>query len=308
MAKNYYVIIILTVLFYSCTEPYFKNDYVDNSPTSGKLKVYYDEGMRLHIHNQTLTFQSQYPRAEVKLFEVPEGEAVQALYNDSCKAIMISRLLNKQETKAFQSKGYNPKYSAIAKSGVALITNLHTSIIQLSVNQVKELLSKPFMIKDSTLKDIKLKAVFDKNNSSVIHYLADSILQGQKFSSECNSLSSSLEAINYVAQNKNTIAFIDFAWLSDEDDSIFKANKGKIKFIAISKTQNEVAEYPNQSTFKLGTYPFTRTVYIYRNAGEFSLAKGFESYVAGPKGQLTFLKQGILPHRQSERSIEAKTE
>jgi hypothetical protein len=45
-----------------------------------------------------------------------------------------------------------------------------------------------------------------------------------------------------------------------------------------------------------------------RKTGEFSLAKGYESFVAGPKGQLTFLKQGLLPHRQSERQIKINLE
>jgi hypothetical protein len=105
----------------------------------------------------------------------------------------------------------------------------------------------------------------------------------------------------------NTIAFIDFAWLSDKDDSLFKANQHKIKFIAVSKPGSNIGEYPHQSSLKLGNYPFQRTVYVYRKTGDFSLAKGFESFVAGPKGQLTFLKQGLLPTRQSERALDIKT-
>ena len=62
----------------SCDTTYFKNDYVDNSPTSGKLKVYYDEGLRLHIENQVYTFESQYPGAKVEPIETTENEAVQA--------------------------------------------------------------------------------------------------------------------------------------------------------------------------------------------------------------------------------------
>jgi hypothetical protein len=44
-----------------------------------------------------------------------------------------------------------------------------------------------------------------------------------------------------------------------------------------------------------------------RKTGEFTLAKGFESFVAGPKGQLTFLKQGLLPIRQAERNVTINT-
>jgi len=291
------------LLLCSCTQ-YFKNDYVDNSPTSGRLKVVYDEGLSLHARNQAFTFESQYPNAHLELFSSSESDAVQDLYNDSCQAILISRGLTTNEKNAFGNKGFFPKYSAVAYSGVALITSSATAINRLSYEQIIELLSKSFSGRDSANNPVPLSVILDKNNSSVVHYLADSILKGIKFSSSVNILNSTLESINYVAKNKNTVAFIDFAWLSDVDDSISKANKSRIKFICISGPSSSNAfEYPSQSSFKLNTYPFRRTVYLYRKTGDFTLAKGFESFVAGPKGQLTFLKQGLMPARQSERAI-----
>lgn len=298
--------IVACLFFLSSCSNYFKNDYNDNSPTSGKLKVYYDEGLELHVKNQTLTFESQYEHAAVELFRSSENEAVQALYNDSCEDIVISRLLSDKEKKAFESKGFFPKYSAIAKSGIAFITNINTPVTKLSFESIADLITRPFTAKDSAGNDIKLTVLFDKKNSAVLHYMLDSLLKNKPLSANCNILNSSLESINYVAKNKNTIALIDFAWLSDVDDSIYKANKTTIKFIAVSKPNSNNFYYPDQSNFKLGLYPFTRTVYVIRKTGDFTLAKGYESFLAGPKGQLTFLKQGLLPARQGERSIQVK--
>ncbi len=295
--------VLLSLLLISSCKNYFKNDYIDNSPTSGKLKLYYDEGLQHHIENHIYTFESFYPNAHILPIQTSENEAVQALYNDSCKAIVISRMLNDAEQKAFASKKYIPKYSAVAKSGVALITNINTQIDKLNYEQVIDLLTKPFICKDSISNDTKLSVLIDKKNSAVMHYLLDSVLKGKPFSANCNVLNSSIESINFVAKNKNTIAFIDFAWLSDEDDSLNKVNKLFIKFIPISKANSSTFELPNQSSFKLDTYPFTRTIYVYRNTDDFSLAKGFETFVAGPKGQNTFLKQGLLPTHQQERQI-----
>lgn len=291
----------------SCKGP-FKNDYKDNSPTSGKLKVYYDEGLALHVKNQVATFESQYKNAAIELFQTSESEAVQALYNDSCEAIVISRLLTDKEAKAFASKRFSPKYTAVAKSGIAIIANITTDINRMSYEQIIKLLSGAPSFKDSTGKEQTLTLLFDKNNSAVLHYMLDSVLKARKLPSNCSILNSSIESINYVANNKNSIAFIDFAWLSDADDSIYKANTGKIKFLSVSKPKSDSFELPSQSSFKLGTYPLIRTVYVMRKTGEFSLAKGFESFVAGPKGQLTFLKQGLLPCRQAERRIKVDLE
>ncbi len=99
----------------------------------------------------------------------------------------------------------------------------------------------------------------------------------------------------------------DYAWLSDVDDSITKYYSNKLKILGIELDKGKIT-YPSQSSFKLGVYPYTRKIYCYRKTGDFTLAKGFETFVAGPKGQMTFLKQGLLPFKQQERMIEVKFE
>jgi ABC-type phosphate transport system substrate-binding protein len=300
--------ILFAILALQACENYYKDDYKDNSPTSGKLKVYYDEGLRLHVKNQVATFESQYPKVELHLHEVSENHAVQALYNDSCESIILSRKLTDLELKAFASKQHTPNCSAVAKSGIAIIANAQCTFNFISYNEMKNLLLNGQAIKDSLGNMVVPSVLFDKNNSSVLHYMLDTILGAKKLSAVCNILNSTQESIDYVATHANYIALIDFAWLSDADDSIYKANKNHIKFIGINKPGTHEYAFPNQSSFKLETYPLLRTVYVYRKTGDFTLAKGFESFVAGPKGQLTFLKQGLLPTRQAERRIEVNME
>ena len=81
-----------------------RNQYRENTPTSGKLKVYYEEGIKKHVENQVYTFEALYQNAEVELHMSPEADAIQALLNDSCEAIVISRLPNEQEKKNFLAK------------------------------------------------------------------------------------------------------------------------------------------------------------------------------------------------------------
>lgn len=292
------------LLFFSC-DNYYKNDYVDNSPTSGKLKVYYSEGLQTHLKNQAYTFSAQYNNAEVELFSACESEIISAFLNDSCKAIVISRLLGEQEVKAFDQKKLHPMYSPLAKSGVALITSANTNITKLTIEQIKELLSGELTLTDSLGNSISPLAVVDSKCSSVAHYLLDSVIQKNQFGSKCFAVNSSDELIEKIIEQPNQIGFIDFAWLSDADSDLFKLYKDKIKFIAVGRTDS-IYFAPNQSSFKTGEYPFTRTIYLLRRTDDFSLAKGFEAFMAGPKGQLTFLKQGLLPVRQAERKIEVK--
>lgn len=302
-------IVLMTACLFlaSCDGKMFKDDYVDNSPTSGKLKVYCDEGLRSHIRNQEFTFESQYPNADVEVVYRAEGEAINALFHDSCRAIVISRELSEKEKASFTSKTLNPRPAGVAYSGIALITNVGTKLDKLSMVQLQQMLIQPFVCTDSIDANCKITIVFESNKSSVVNYLKDSVVKGKDFSQNCSALKNTLEVINYVAKTPNAVGIIDFAWISDKDDSLTKANVGKIKFIPIGRGNGAYYE-PNQSSFKTGDYPLTRKVYVYTQAPAFSLAAGFQTFVAGPKGQMTFLKQGLLPYTQQERSVHVNLE
>lgn len=298
--------VIALAVFVSC-ERFHRDDYQDNSPTSGKLKVYYDEGLRLHVLNQVFTFEAQYERVDVEPMERTDDQCVIALLNDSCEAIFISRLLNEQETHAFSTKKYNPRYSHVATSGIALIANTGLPLRQINAVDLGRLLQGDLKVKDSTGKELDIRFVIDRSNSSVMRFLMDSLMPGKTFGAHCSSTGSSPAAIEYVAKDPGTIAVVDFAWMSDRDDTLFKRLAGKVRFLGL-RNKEGVVSYPSQSSFKTGEYPLSRKIYVMRKTGEFTLAKGFESFVAGPKGQLTFLKQGLLPARQAERNIEISME
>ncbi len=282
--------------------------YEKNTPTSGDLIVFYDEGLGSHVLNQAYTFEALYPRVNLHLHSSTEDAAIQALYTDSCEAIVVSRLLNPQELRAFASRNYTPKYSLVARTGLALITSSETALHSLSVSEVKDLVTNSGrQIHDESGKILDLGVVFAGQNSACLHYVLDTLLKSKKLSPNCSILNSSTETINYVANHKNTIGVINYAWLSDSDDSLYKANTGKLCILAIGQDDDSLRYLPDPSNFKLGTYPFTQNIYVIRKQGDFTLAKGFESFVMGPKGQLTFLKQGLLPGRQGERSVHIKT-
>lgn len=303
--KHNFIYLIFAFVFTSCNQ-YFKNDYDDNSPTSGKLKVYYDEGLTSHVKELTTLFEANYTNAKIQLKACNDDEAIQALLNDSCKAIIVSRPLSLIEEKNFKAKKWMPDNSVVALNGLGILVNYSFPIKSLSTNQIYKLLSEENVLTDSTGNNITVNVVFDKNNSSVLHYLKDSILKTKKFAKHCNTLTNAIEAIDYVSKNKSSIAFIDYASFSDVDDTLNKFYNSKVKFIAIKKNNNDTAFLPNQSSFLLNQYPFIRKIYVYKTASEFSLAKGFQTFIAGPKGQHVFLKGGLMPTKQQERSITVK--
>jgi len=75
------ILFLISIIFFSCglTDDITKKD----SPTTGKINLFYDEGLTLHINNQISTFKTTYTYAEINLVSTDEKTCIEALFNDS---------------------------------------------------------------------------------------------------------------------------------------------------------------------------------------------------------------------------------
>ncbi|HKC68283.1 MAG TPA: substrate-binding domain-containing protein [Bacteroidia bacterium] len=293
------ILFILSILFFISCNTSTKTSDVPNTPTSGELKVFCEEGMLLHIKNQAYTFEKIYFNAKINVQYVNEKQAVEGLYNDSCKVIVISRCLSENELKQFKAKNIYPTQICVAKSALAFVVPVNSTDSVISTEKIKNIISGA---------DTSYNMVFDNENSGTTRFLKDSILQGKPFGKNCFALKNTTELINHIGKNKNTIGALDYAWLSDLDDSISKAFLTTVKTLAVSTNGSKIAYMPDQSNIQTNDYPLCRHVYAIRRSAEFSLGTGFSLFIAGQKGQIMFLKQGLIPYVQPGRVVEINTE
>ena len=189
----------------------------------------------------------------------------------------------------------------MAQDAIAIIVHKNFSDSTISIQQLKQLLKG----NDSNyVKGKHINVVFDNQNSGNTRHLKDSLLPKINFGKNCSALKNTPELITSISQNSLSIGICDFAWLSDRDDVTTKAFLKNVKILAVSKKDFEKAYMPDQSNIATHDYPLLRTICIIRRSSEFTLGKGIETFIAGPVGQLMFLKQGLPPNRQEERLIE----
>lgn len=297
--KPFFAVIISVIIFSSCgmQDDITKND----TPTSGKTNLFFDEGLTLHIQNQIYTFKTTYKYADITLQPSNERECVEALYNDSSKVIAISRPLTEKELSQFKAKNIYPETSTVAGDAIAFVVSKNFADSTISIPELVELLKG----NDSTfIKGQHISLLIDNPNSGSSRQLKDSLIPKDMFGLNCKALNNTPELIKAIASNSLAIGVCDFAWLSDKDDSTTKEFLKSVKILAVSKNNNETAYMPDQSNIATKDYPLCRTICIIRRSAEFSLGKGIETFIAGPTGQLMFLKQGLPPNRQEERLIE----
>ena len=299
MLNKLFLFIISATLFMSCglNDDITKKD----SPTTGKINLFFDEGLTPHINNQISTFKTTYTYAEINLVSTDEKTCIEALFNDSAKVIAISRQLSEEEIAKFKQKNISVNTSVVAKDGIAIIVNKNFNDSSISINQLKQLLSG----NDSLyVKGNHLNIVFDNQNSGSIRQLKDSLLEKTAFGKNCTAVKTTPELIKSISQNTLSIGICDFAWFSDKDDLMTKEFLKTVKILAVSRKDNETGFMPDQTNIATNDYPLLRNICIIRRSSEFTLGKGIETYIAGPIGQIMFLKQGLPPHRQEERLIE----
>jgi phosphate transport system substrate-binding protein len=297
--KSVFLIVVCIIVFNSCG---LKDDIrKKDTPTSGKLTLMYDEGITLHINNQIYTFTTTYKNSHITLIPSNEKACIEALYNDSCKIIAITRELTTKEMAQFVAKNIYPETSTVAYDAIAFIVNKEFSDSVISINQITNLLKGN---DSSFVKSKHISIVFDNQNSGSTRYLKDSLVPNQNFGGNCKAVKNTNELIKAISSNSTSIGVCDYAWLSDKDDNTTKKFLKTIKILSVSRPNNKLAYMPDQSNIATKDYPFTKTICIIRRSSEFSLGKGIETFIAGPIGQLMFLKQGLAPNRQEERLIE----
>ncbi len=307
MLRNILIFTTVSLLWISCAER-DKTGKVLDTITTGEITIAVEEGYKPVIASCIDVFDSIYRTAKINPRYVSEGEAVNALIQDSVQVIIIGRQLTSKESEYFQSRGFSPPTTAIAYDALAIILHPENQDTVLTEQQVQSLLSgKTTIWKEinpkSALGNIQL--VFDNPMSGTLRYVQDSIIAGQELSKQASALKSNAEVIEYVSKNKSAIGIISANWISDTDDGGVQKFMREIKIADVAKETGKEGYGPYQAYLATGDYPYKRTVYIINaQARRNGLGAGFASYLA-KDGQRIMLKDGLLPANAVTRLIKS---
>ncbi|KUG06275.1 PstS family phosphate ABC transporter substrate-binding protein [Solirubrum puertoriconensis] len=289
---------------------------VDDTPTTGNVRVSIDNTFEPILKSHVDTFQKLYQYARIDASYKPEQEAMRDLLDDKVRAVVVARPLNTDEQAVFDRLKIVPRTTPIATDGVAIIVHPSNPDSLLTMVQLRDIFTGTTTkwgqvgSKSSKLGDINV--VFDQNRSSTARYVQDSITRGAALSKQVFASESNPKLIDYVATHPNAIGVIGVNWISDQDDSQAQGFLQKVRVAAISKASQptRTSDYvkPYQAYLATGEYPLRRKLYIISREARAGLGTGFASFVAGNKGQLIFLKSGLMPATGQVRLVQANRE
>lgn len=290
------LILFLALSFCACKRKE-KNGSIEETRTSGTLKMLVDESVGPIVQEEINIFKLDYPQATFLTTIKPELKLLPAFLNDTARVIVLPRMLTKIEEKFYQQRNIKINTSRFAVDGLALITNIGNIDSTINVKDVVDILQG---------KGSGKQLVFDNAYSSTFQYFKQ--LAGiDKFpAKDVYSKNSSNEVIKLIAEDKNFIGILGVNWLSDKNYDWTKyRNNIRILGVKNYKGKPGADKYyqPTQINLINGDYPFLRNINIIDCEGRDGLGTGFAVWLRSQRGQLIVLKSSLAPHKLMPREL-----
>lgn len=284
------------------------------SSTAGTAVMVCDASFENIMQQEIDVFEFCYPYASILPYYIDEFAAMDSLIHGNVRLAVVTRELTRQEAQLLREKKRVPRTKRIAVDAVAVIVNPNNPIENISMGELKEVLSGKITewneLAPSKLG--KIQVIFDHNGSSVVKYMADSVLKGDKYASNVFTADSMSGVFNAVKDRKNAIGVVGVSWISsdlktadlsteelsktlEKDDTTATTFVEDVKVLAVRNDSSIVAYKPYQAYIFSGQYPLYRSIYMICTRSTGTPASGFFSFVTSFQGQKLIQTTGVLP-------------
>ena len=288
----------LIVVFFACNQKN-KQKNEDETILKGSTSVLVDETLLPIVEDQVEVFESLYD-AKIKVNAKSEAETILALSKDTSKIAILSRKLNPEEVKVFESKKIKPRTTVFATDAIAFISNQRNKDTLIALEDVVNFLKG---MTNSKIKGL----VFDNPNSSTVRYMKELAGIKELPSKGLFSFNTNDEVIQFVAENEGMIGVVGVNWLM-EPSLKMRSIVDKINILSVKGIGKTDYFAPTQNNLAEKKYPLTRDLYIINCQGYSGLGMGFASFIAGEVGQRITLKSGLLPVKMPGRNIKTRNQ
>ena len=282
--------LVLVIFLQGCTN----TDQPDtrDTTTSGTINISVDESFKPVIDSQIKVFESQYPKAKIKVHYKPEAECLRDLNNDSIRMVIVTRGLADNEVKILKDTlQFNPMFGPLAFDAIAVITNNQSKDTLFTMEDIRS------MVKGTS--GYKYKVLLDGTSAtSTVRYVVDSILRGSPLSKNIVAAKNSEGVIDYVSNNTDAIGLIGVSWTGNKDDPqqtsfLQKVTIAELECVGCKGTYVK----PYQANIAMARYPMIRPLYYILKENYEGLGSGFKNFLIYERGQLIFKRAYLLPAR-----------
>ena len=261
-----------------------------------------DESFFPILDEELEVYQALHAQGELEAIYTDQEDAIRRLMKNEVWLAFTTRQLSNKEMEGLKSRSFMPRVIPIAYDGLAIIVNNANKDTCITVKDFARILKGEV----KNWKDIypnsklgEIDVVFDNPKSSTVTWCVDSILDGQPIESQnIGAVKKSSEVIDWVEKHENALGIIGSNWLNDKHDTTNVTFKKNITVMKVSRLDSATVRNswrPYQYYIYNGNYPLIRTIYAILNEPRNGVPSGFAHFCRLPKGQLIFLRAGLLP-------------
>ena len=261
-----------------------------------------DESFYPILDEELEVYHALHAQGELEAVYTDQEDAIRRLMKNEVWLAFTTRQLSPREMEGLKAKSFMPRVIPIAYDGLAIIVNNNNPDTCITVKDFARILSGEV----SNWKDIypasklgEIDVVFDNPKSSTVTWCVDSILGGKPIDSKnIGAVKKSAEVIDWVEKHENALGIIGSNWLNDKHDTTNVTFKKNITVMKVSRMDSATVRNswrPYQYYIYNGNYPLIRTIYAILNEPRNGEPSGFAHFCRLPKGQMIFLRAGLLP-------------
>lgn len=296
---------ICTFFMSSCTNGN-KRDIVNTNIDSDTLPVMADENYLQLVNELIKSYENVFDTVRVEARFAGEQQTVNAFLHDSTHMIILGRNLEAAEVEAAtKAQGLTPQQNTIAYEAIAVVCGRTSADSIFDLDAFRQ--QRQGTVNKYTGKDF----IFEQAGGSALTYLFLKTGLPKDATQNMFAIDSLQKFTDYLAANDNSIGFLSYAQISDQDDPAVRELLNTIKLLPVVHTDTSgkrMVVQLSQSSIATGEYPFVRPIVII--AGNFSqrIGTAFVNFLYKSKSARIFLKAGLVPYQIPEREFLIKDE
>jgi len=243
------------------------------------IRVRGSDSMAGRIDSMAKLYMNNHPDLNIVVSGGAKGVGLEGLMEKSGEVAMAARKLNEKEMRAAQESGLTLDERLVGYGGVVIVTDPANTVSELTVEQVKGILSGAISRWTQVGGADQPIAVFsvDQAHTGTLTFMTHDFLGDKPMATTAVSLSSFGSVMRKVAETKGSIGFTRYrdAFESPVSEQV------QVKVIKIRRTADSPAVMPSRQAIADGSYPIRRPFYIYLDKQAAQTIKEFVEFVAG---------------------------
>ncbi|HEY3362131.1 MAG TPA: phosphate ABC transporter substrate-binding protein [Methanosarcina sp.] len=211
------------------------------------------------------------------------GVGIAALIDGQVDIADASREMNDNETQNAKQNGINPVKTTIAYDGITVVVNPSNPVSNLTFTQLRGIYNGSISNwKEVGGTDAPIAVISRDSSSGTYKDFQELAMNKDNYRPDALTQSATGGIVSEVSQNPNAIGYIGFAYLDNST-----------KALSLDKGNGSVA--PTPESILDGSYPLSRSLYMYTNGEPSGLAKEFINFILSDQGQKVVSTVGYIP-------------